>query len=326
MHCTERETWSCHFPGNAFSKVCKQTNKKKGQSTVNKQSADRDCALQTGPVTWTLGAKGVVLLLRLWLWISKIKQRKKKRNCNKNQNPTKNSNNKSSHYTLNTTTDYVVSVGSFKFYSLTFHFYLCSSAFGITCLWSSLLCSVQDESFIRVWTFSTLFQRLHHRDAKPSIPNKRNIQTASKISSFFYCAHSSGTAGTELCQWLAVFEFQISLIKEMWYVRGTWVRLRSSCLLLIGWRSVRGVSVNRITQQSTTNWNQPFSRYTMSPKAKNANRRPNFKMIEISCAFKPKHLSYTSMLWESHVCEEIPRRLWYFLSGSYSWEWVYLLL
>ena len=87
MHCTERETWSCHFPGNAFSKVWKQ---KKGQSTVNEQRPNRDCALQTGPITWTLGAKGVVLLLRLWLWISKIKQqKKKKRKCNKNQNPTK---------------------------------------------------------------------------------------------------------------------------------------------------------------------------------------------------------------------------------------------
>lgn len=83
MHCTERETWSCHFPRNAFSKIWKQ---KKGQSTVNEQRPNRDCALQTGPITWTLGAKGVVLLLRLWLWISEIKQQKKKekkRKCNK---------------------------------------------------------------------------------------------------------------------------------------------------------------------------------------------------------------------------------------------------
>ncbi len=67
-----------HFP--------KYGNRKKGQSTVNEQRPNRDCALQTGPITWTLGAKGVVLLLRLWLWISKIKQQKKKekkRKCNK---------------------------------------------------------------------------------------------------------------------------------------------------------------------------------------------------------------------------------------------------
>lgn len=75
MHCTERETCNCHFPGNAFSKSME--NRKKGQSTVNEQRPNRECALQTGPVTWTLGAKGVVLLLRLWLWISKINQQNK---------------------------------------------------------------------------------------------------------------------------------------------------------------------------------------------------------------------------------------------------------
>lgn len=75
-----------HFP------KCGNKKKKKSQSTVNEQRPDRDCALQAGPITWTLGAKGVVLLLRLWLWISKIKQQKKKekkRKCNKTQNLTK---------------------------------------------------------------------------------------------------------------------------------------------------------------------------------------------------------------------------------------------
>lgn len=52
-----------HFP--------KYGNRKKGQSTVNEQKKpNRVCALHTGPITWTLGAKGGVLLLRLWLWIS----------------------------------------------------------------------------------------------------------------------------------------------------------------------------------------------------------------------------------------------------------------
>lgn len=46
----------------------------KGQSTVKEQRPERHCALQTGPITWTLGAKGVVLLLRLWLCTSTIKQ------------------------------------------------------------------------------------------------------------------------------------------------------------------------------------------------------------------------------------------------------------
>lgn len=56
------------------------------QSMSKNQTFGRVCALQTGPITWTLGAKGVVLLLRLWLWISKIKQQKK-RKCNKTKIP-----------------------------------------------------------------------------------------------------------------------------------------------------------------------------------------------------------------------------------------------
>lgn len=75
VNCTVRETWSCHFPRNAFSKEWKQTKQKKAsQQWMSKDQ--RDSALQTGPITWTLGAKGVVLLLRLWLWTSTIKQQK----------------------------------------------------------------------------------------------------------------------------------------------------------------------------------------------------------------------------------------------------------
>lgn len=42
VNCTVRETRSCHFPRNAFSKEWKQT-KKKGQSTVNEQRPERQC-------------------------------------------------------------------------------------------------------------------------------------------------------------------------------------------------------------------------------------------------------------------------------------------
>lgn len=84
MHCTRREiriSLEMHLP--KYDQI-------KGRSTVNEQRPNRDCALQTGPITWTLGAKGGVLLLRLWLWISKIKQQKcnKTKTSQKQQKPT----------------------------------------------------------------------------------------------------------------------------------------------------------------------------------------------------------------------------------------------
>lgn len=97
----------------------KYGNRKKAiQQSMSKDQID--CALQTGPITWTLGAKGVVLLLRLWLWISKIKQQKKKRKCNKTKI------HKNSQYTLNTTTDVcLIYIHSY----FTFHLHLYNSAF-----------------------------------------------------------------------------------------------------------------------------------------------------------------------------------------------------
>lgn len=63
-------------PGMQFPK---HGNRKKGQSTVNEQRPERHSALQTRAITWTLGAKGVVLLLRLWLCTSTIKQQKQEK-------------------------------------------------------------------------------------------------------------------------------------------------------------------------------------------------------------------------------------------------------
>lgn len=80
-----------------------ETEKEASQQSMSKKP-NRDCALQTGPITWTLGGKGVVLLLRLWLWISKIKHQKKKEKERKekkmqsNQNPTKQQQKDTIHY------------------------------------------------------------------------------------------------------------------------------------------------------------------------------------------------------------------------------------
>lgn len=50
-----------------------------------KGARDKKCISQTGAVTWTLGTKGVVLLLRHGLWVSKINKEKEKNAIKLNQ-------------------------------------------------------------------------------------------------------------------------------------------------------------------------------------------------------------------------------------------------
>lgn len=104
MHCTRRGNSKLPFPpGMHFPKY--GNRKKASQQSMSKNQTEFVPFTQ-GQITWTLGAKGGVLLLRLWLWISKIKQQKRrkkkeKRKCNK----TKTTLHKNSQYTQNTTTE-----------------------------------------------------------------------------------------------------------------------------------------------------------------------------------------------------------------------------
>lgn len=145
------------FRGNAFSKIWKQKKR-----PVNSQWAKRDFALQTGPITWTLGAKGVVLLLRLWLWISKIKEQKerKKRKCDKTGAPQEDKNSTiCSEYTHLSHSDW----------NLTFSLHICS---WLIKDYLSLSLPVRSKeltiSLFLPWTFSPLLHCLRHSDVKPS--------------------------------------------------------------------------------------------------------------------------------------------------------------